>query len=211
MPAPGSRVQSGHGQRVAHEISSAIVAVKSASGRGRAETIRDVVDAYRRLYGSVQRFVAMLGGDPSSIAAIGASGSHALNPLLSLLAGRARANAFARLRELKATIEEARLAEHLRDAIFSDALSNDLPALRQAVAELERLDAAMVGLCVGHVLEQHARPAGEAIRPVLRSAAQRERAAVRRSQSARTATVAAAVAAEAPHEHAGATLVHPAD
>ena len=34
------------GQRAASEISSAIVAVRSASERGRAESIRDVVDAY---------------------------------------------------------------------------------------------------------------------------------------------------------------------
>ncbi|WP_236002130.1 hypothetical protein [Paraburkholderia elongata] len=56
-------------------------------------------------------------------------------------------------------IEEARSAEQLRDAIFSDAFSNDLAALRKVVAELERLDTAFIGLCVGHVLEQHARAA----------------------------------------------------
>ncbi|WP_329601691.1 hypothetical protein [Paraburkholderia antibiotica] len=149
------------GPRAANEISSAIVAVRSTSGRGRAESIRDVVDAYRRLYGSVQRFVTMLSGDQLSFKSIGTSGSHSLNQLLSMLAEQARGTAFARLRELKATIEEARLAEPLRDTIFSDAFSNDPPALRRVVAELERLDAAMVGLCVAHVLEQHARPAGE--------------------------------------------------
>jgi hypothetical protein len=149
------------GQRFASEISSTLVAVKSASERGRAESIRDVVDAYRRLYGSVQRFVLMLADDQLNFASVGTSGSHSLNQLLSILAEQARAAGFARLRELKAAIEEARPAEQLRDAIFSDALSNDVAALRKVVAELERLDAAFIGLCVGHVLEQHARAAGD--------------------------------------------------
>ncbi|WP_168790308.1 hypothetical protein [Paraburkholderia aromaticivorans] len=147
--------------RLPNELSSTIVAVKSASERGRAESIRDVVDAYRRLYGSVQRFVLMLTDDQLNFASVGTSGSHSLNQLLSILAERARAAAFARLRDLKAAIEEARSAEQLRDAIFSDTFSNDLAALRKVVAELERLDAAFVGLCVGHVLERHARAASE--------------------------------------------------
>jgi hypothetical protein len=136
--------------------------VKPASGRGRAELIRDVVDAYRRLYGSVQRFVLMLTDDRLNFAAAGTLGSHSLNQLLSMLAEQASAAAFARLRELKAAIEEARSAEQLRDAIFSDAFSHDLAALRKVVAELERLDAAFIGLCVGHVLEQHGRAVSEA-------------------------------------------------
>jgi hypothetical protein len=142
---------------VANEISSTLVAVKSPSERGRAESIRDVVDAYRRLYGSVQRFVLMLADDRLNFASVGTSGSHSLNQLLSILADHAKAASFARLRDLKAAIEDARPAEQLRDAIFSDASSNDVSALRKVVAELERLDAAFVGLCVGHVLEQHAR------------------------------------------------------
>ncbi|MFC6313689.1 hypothetical protein, partial [Paraburkholderia dipogonis] len=147
--------------RLPTELSSTIVAVKSASERGRAESIRDVVDAYRRLYGSVQRFVLMLTDDQLNFASVGTSGSHSLNQLLSILAERARAAGFARLRDLKAAIEEARCAEQLRDAIFSDTFSNDLAALRKVVAELEGLDAAFVGLCVGHVLETHARVASE--------------------------------------------------
>jgi hypothetical protein len=150
------------GQPFANEISSTLVAVRSASERGRAESIRDVVDAYRRLYGSVQRFVLMLTGDRLNFASVGTSGSHSLNQLLSILAEQARATGFARLRELKATIEDARPAEQLRDAIFSDASSNDVAALRKVVAELERLDAAFIGLCVGHVLEHHARADSDA-------------------------------------------------
>lgn len=83
-------------------LSSTIVAVKSASERGRAELIRDVVDAYRRLYGSVQRFVLMLTDDQLNFASVGTSGSHSLNQLLSILAEQAKAAAFVRLRDLKA-------------------------------------------------------------------------------------------------------------
>lgn len=148
--------------RLPKGLPSTLVAVKSASGRGRAESIRDVVDAYRRLYGSVQRFVLMLTDDPLNFASVGTTGSHSLDQLLSILAERAKAATFARLHDLKAAIEEARSAEQLRDAIFSDTFSNDLAALRKVVAELERLDAAFVGLCVGHVLYQHARAASGA-------------------------------------------------
>jgi hypothetical protein len=136
---------------------STIVAVRPASERGRAELIRDVVDAYRRLYGSVQRFVLMLTDVPLNFASVGTSGSPSLNQLLSILAEFAAAAAFARLRDLKTAIEEARSAEPLRDAIFSDALSNDLAALRKVATELDRLDTVFIGLCVGHVLEQHTR------------------------------------------------------
>ncbi|HEX7907487.1 MAG TPA: hypothetical protein VF534_05260 [Paraburkholderia sp.] len=148
-------------ERLPDPLSSAIVAVKSASERGRAESIRDVVDAYRRLYGSIQRFVLMLSKDQLNFASVGTSGSPSLNQLLSILAEQARAAAFVRLRELKTVIEDARSAEQLRDAIFSDSSSNNPAALRKVVTQLERLDAAFVGLCVGHVLDQHARSTGD--------------------------------------------------
>jgi hypothetical protein len=161
------------GQHVAHTISSTLVAVKSASERGRAESIRDVVDAYRRLYGSVQRFVLMLSDAQLNFASVGTSGSPSLNQLLSILADRARAASFTRLPDLKAAIEDARPADQLRDAIFADASSNDVPALRKVVAELDRLDAAFVGLCVGHVLEQHARADGGDVANAVKKAARR--------------------------------------
>ena len=104
----------------------------------------------------------MLTDDALNFASVGTIGSHSLNQLLSILAERAQAATFAHLRDLKAVIEEARCAEQLRDAIFSDTFSNDLAALRKVVAELERLDAAFVGLCVAHVLDQHTRAAAEA-------------------------------------------------
>lgn len=183
---------------MASEISSTIVAVKSASGRGRAESIRDVVDAYRRLYGSVQRFVLMLTGEQLNFASVGTSGSHSLNQLLSVLADHAKAACFARLRDLKAAIEDARPAEQLRDAIFADASSNDVPALRKVVTELERLDAAFVGLCVGHVLEQHARAdSGDATAGAAQLAlARRRAAAVVTNAAARPHTVSASARAD---------------
>ncbi|MFM0609051.1 hypothetical protein PQR05_31420 [Paraburkholderia sediminicola] len=183
--------------RAPKELSSTIVAVKSVSERGRAELIRDVVDAYRRLYGSVQRFVLMLTDDQLNFASVGTSGSHSLNQLLSILAEQAKAAAFARLRDLKASIEEARSAEQLRDAIFSDAFSNDLAALRKVVAELERLDTAFIGLSVGHVLEQHARAAGDTAPAVVWHATGR--------------TIAAAPAASQRKSRAEPILVRPND
>lgn len=187
-------------------LSSTIVAVKSASERGRAELIRDVVDAYRRLYGSVQRFVLMLTNEQLNFASVGTSGSHSLNQLLSILVEQAKAAAFVRLRDLKASIEEARSAEQLRDAIFSDVFSNDMVALRKVVAELERLDTAFIGLCVGHVLEQHARAAGGTGPAVIRRAAGRTTAA-----GAATASVTASVATTQRKSRAEPALVHPND
>jgi hypothetical protein len=195
--------------RLPNGLSSTLVAVKPASERGRAELIRDVVDAYRRLYGSVQRFVLMLTDhQPLNLASAGTLGSHSLNQLLSILAEQARAAAFVRLRELKASIEEARSAEQLRDAIFSDAASNDLAALRKVVAELERLDTAFIGLCVGHVMEQHARAAGEPLPAVIRRVKGRTAAT---TVSAASATSAAPATGRKAPSHVTATLVRSTD
>ena len=146
-----------HRDRSAKSLSTTITALKSATDRGRAELIRDVVDAFRRLYGSVLRFVQMFADGQGSFLSAGSSGSHSFSQLLAILAEQGKASHFGRLDELKAAIEEARSAEQLRDAIFSDAYSNDRAALRKVAAALERLDATFVGLCVEHVLEQHAR------------------------------------------------------
>ena len=143
--------------RPAKRFSSTITALKAAPDRGRAELIRDVVDAFRRLYGSVLRFVQMFADGQGTLPLAGASGAHSFNQLLSLLAEQGKAAGFSRFYELRTAIEEARSAEQLRDAIFSDAYSNDHAALRKAAAELDRLDATFVGLCVDHVLEQHVR------------------------------------------------------
>ena len=144
-------------EQPANSFSTTITALKSATDRGRAELIRDVVDAFRRLYGSVLRFVQMFADGQDSVVSAGSSDSHSFSQLLARLAEQGKASHFSRLDELRAAIEEARSAEQLRDAIFSDACSNDHAALRKAAAALERLDATFVGLCVEHVLEQHAR------------------------------------------------------
>jgi hypothetical protein len=146
-----------HPGRTAKSFSTTITALKSATDRGRAELIRDVVDAFRRLYGSVLRFVQMFADGQDSFPAAGNSGSHSFSQLLAILGEQGKMSNFGRLEELRAAIEEARSAEQLRDAIFSDAQSNDHAALRKVAAALERLDATFVGLCVEHVLEQHAR------------------------------------------------------
>ncbi|MGA7781331.1 MAG: hypothetical protein WCA85_26990 [Paraburkholderia sp.] len=143
----------------AKDLSSTITALKSTPDRARAELIRDVVDAFRRLYGSVQRFVLMfadLQGEPAFTSALRDA---SFNRLLSVLAEQGKTAAFSRLSELKVAIKEARSAERLRDAIFSDAYSDNPAPLRGVAAELERLDATFVGLCVEHVLEQRARAA----------------------------------------------------
>lgn len=143
----------------AKDLSSTITALKSTPDRARAELIRDVVDAFRRLYGSVQRFVLMFDGLQGEPAFTSAFHDASFNRLLSVLAEQGKTAAFSRLSELKVAIKEARSAERLRDAIFSDAYSDNLAPLRGVAAELERLDATFVGLCVEHVLEQHARAA----------------------------------------------------
>jgi hypothetical protein len=165
-PVPAAPMSAEDPAGVASSIAATLVAVRPASGRGRAELIRDVVDAYRRLYNSVQRFVRTLSGaaagpTPVPAAAQSSAGSASLNQLLSLLADQADAATFVRLRELKAAIGEARSADQLRDSIFSDALSNDLVALRKVVTALERLDSVFVGLSVEHALERHGRVAGK--------------------------------------------------
>jgi hypothetical protein len=134
------------------DFSVTITALKSAPDRARAEMIRDVVDAFRRLHSSVQRFVVMLGESSAGTT----SGALSFNRLLSVLAEQGKLTGFARLPELKSAIKEARSAERLRDAIFSDTYSDNPAALREVAAQLDRLDATFVGLCVEHVLEQHA-------------------------------------------------------
>jgi hypothetical protein len=126
--------------------------LRPASGHERAELIRDVIDAFRRLRNSIERFNRMLArGGGADAAPVGAS----LQPLLAALTRRVDLARFARLPELKRAIRDARRLDKTRDALFSDAFCLDTEALRRTVAELERLDAAFVGLGVEHVLAQH--------------------------------------------------------
>lgn len=137
----------------AEGFAATITTLRPTSGHERAELIRDVIDAFRRLRNSIERFNRMLAhGSGAQAPQAGAS----LQPLLAALARRVELARFARQRELKRVIRDARRLDKTRDALFSDALCLDTEALRRTVAELERLDEEFVGLGVEHVLEQHA-------------------------------------------------------
>jgi hypothetical protein len=137
-------------------FAATITTLRPTTGRERAELIRDVIDAFRRLRNSIERFNRMLahGGGAEAV-----QGGASLQPLLAALSRRVDLARFARLRELKRAIRDARRLDKTRDALFSDAFCLDTEALRRTVAELERLDAAFVGLGVEHVLDQHANAA----------------------------------------------------
>lgn len=129
-----------------------IATLRPTPSRERADAIRDVIDGFRQLHGSVQRFVQMLAAGAETD---DANDVASLQTLLSTLARQLDAATFARRRELKRAIRDARRLEQMRDAIFFDTLGQDCEAMRRTVAELERIDATFVGLCVEHVLEQH--------------------------------------------------------
>ncbi|MBB3261723.1 hypothetical protein F4827_006653 [Paraburkholderia bannensis] len=143
---------------IADDFVSTITALRPASGHERAELISDLIDAFRRLRNSIERFNRMLAhGEDADAAQAAAS----LQPLLATLSRRIGPSCFAKERELKRAIRDARRLDKIRNALFSDAFCLDTEALRCTVAELERLDATFVGLGVEHVLAQHATaPAG---------------------------------------------------
>lgn len=135
-------------------LPATITTLRPASGHDRAERIRDVVDAFRRLRESLARFNRLLAARAGEEPARGAADS-ALQPLLSALARHVDPATFARHRELKRAIRDARRLDKTRETLFSDAFCLDIEAMRRTAAELERLDTAFVGLCVEHVLAQH--------------------------------------------------------
>lgn len=139
----------------ADSFAATITTLRPASGHERAELIRDVIDAFRRLRNSIERFERMLARGDGGAAGSGVGGA-SLQPLLVALSRRIDRARFARPRELKRAIRDARRLDKTRDALFSDAFCLDTEALRRTAAELERLDAAFVGLGVEHVLAQHA-------------------------------------------------------
>lgn len=143
-------------QNGADGFAATITTLRPLSGyeRGyeRAELIRDVIDAFRRLRNSIERFDRMLAQGAATAQPPGAS----LQPLLLALSRRLEIAGFARQRELKRAIRDARRLDKTRDALFGDAFCLDTEALRRTVGELERLDAVFVGLGVEHVLERHA-------------------------------------------------------
>lgn len=144
---------------LADGFAASITTLRPASGHERAELIRDVIDAFRRLRNSIERFDRMLaqGGGVQSVQSVqSAQAGASLQPLLAALSRRGGLARFTRQRELKRAIRDARRLDKTRDALFSDVLSLDTEALRRTVGELDRLDASFVGLGVEHVLEQHA-------------------------------------------------------
>ncbi|MEN2469038.1 hypothetical protein [Burkholderia sp. GS2Y] len=131
-------------------LARTITALKPLSSDARAQQVTDVVDAFRRLRGSVVRFIRMFSAAPDdALAALG------FRELLSTLEDDARAARFTRLPELERAIAHARRLERTRDDVFSDSFSNDPAAMRDAVAALERVDVLFVGLCVESVMERH--------------------------------------------------------
>jgi hypothetical protein len=142
------------GMRAPDTVPATFTILHPASGQERAEQIRNVIDAFRRLRESIERFNRMFSANAGAPAPRGDNGA-SLQPLLTALARRVDRAHFARHRELKRAIRDARRLDKTRDALFSDAFSLDTEAMRQTAAELERLDTAFVRLGVGHVLAQH--------------------------------------------------------
>lgn len=166
-------------QRPAEGFPATITALRPAFSHERAESICDVIDAFRRLRDSIGRLSRLLApatptpaNDPS---AAGAS----LLPLLAALARHGDGAHFARRRELRRAIRDARALDRTRDALFTDAFCLDTAAMWQTVAELERLDAAFVTMGVAHVLERHAETPAAAPRIVRQTGRRLPRAATR--------------------------------
>lgn len=142
-----------------HAFAGKITPLRPAEDGRRAELIRDVVDAFVRLRGSVFRFTAMLARDAAAEPPASAPSqpiAPSFGTLLASLAHRARQAEFARLSELDQIIERAAQAEVQRDVIFLQSPAASEVMLRSAATKLERLDAAFIGLCVEHVIERHA-------------------------------------------------------
>lgn len=154
-------------------IQANITALRPASGRERAELIRDVIDAFRRLRESLYRLRCLLAPET---ACAEAAASASLQPLLTALAPLAERAGLTRPREFKRAIRAARLLDGTRDALFSDTFCRDPEAMRRTLAELERLDAAFVGFGIEYVLARH-EPATSGTRSVER--ARRPRAIAR--------------------------------
>ncbi|MDR5781863.1 hypothetical protein QCE63_20900 [Caballeronia sp. LZ065] len=123
------------------------ITVQAARDRERAEPLRDLVDAHRRLQGSVLRFLSLFveSVEPAP-----------LDQLVACLEKKARAAGFARMPELSEAVQATREAARQREWLFSDSFGTDAAALREAARALERLDATLVGLCVEHVVRQTA-------------------------------------------------------
>ena len=112
-------------QPLAHKIS----ALRPLSSDARAQQVTDVVDAFRRLRGSVVRFIRMFSAAHAENAQDDALSAMGFRELLSTLEDDARTARFTRLPELERAIGHARRLERTRDDVFSDAFSNDPAAI----------------------------------------------------------------------------------
>jgi hypothetical protein len=153
MPMYADSVSSVSPAPSAGDYAATIITVKAARDQARAESIRDLVDAHRRLQGTVARFLSSFG---ASAERVPRTGTPTLERLASELESRARAARFRRMGELKSTLDAVRTAARDRDRLFSDAFGTDAPALRDAALALERLDARLVALGVEQALHASA-------------------------------------------------------
>ncbi|MDR0246679.1 MAG: hypothetical protein LBJ65_34225 [Burkholderia sp.] len=135
-----------------------ISALKPLSSDARAQQVTDVVDAFRRLRGSIVRFIRMFSAAHTGAMPDDALSALGFRELLATLEHEARAARFTRLPDLERAIGHARGLERTRDDVFSESFSNDPAAMRDAVAALERVDVLFVGLCVESVMARHAPP-----------------------------------------------------
>ncbi|WP_175818777.1 hypothetical protein [Burkholderia sp. BCC0419] len=155
MPRPSTDrapLPSAREQPFARKIS----ALKPLSSDARAQQVTDVVDAFRRLRGSVARFIRMFSAAHAEAMPYDALSAMSFRELLSVLEHEARTARFTRLPELERAIGHARRLERTRDDVFSDAFSNDPAAMHRAVIALEHVDVLFVGLCVESVMARHA-------------------------------------------------------
>lgn len=150
-PTDRAPLRAARTQTSASTATRKISALRPLSSDVRAQQVTDVVDAFRRLRGSVMRFIRVFSAaTDDTLAAL------SLRDLLARLERDAHAARFTRLSDLERAIGLARDLERTRDDVFSDAFSNDPAAMRDATAALERVDVLLVGLCVEHVIERHA-------------------------------------------------------
>jgi hypothetical protein len=142
---------------IPHSLSGPITPLNTARDPEHTAAIRQVVDAFRNLHASVARFVLMLEDLLGDARSLEATTGQSLGELLSSLYDHARAIGFVRLDDLRFAIETARSAEQQRDLVFQVTPGSGTENLQRVARGFQRLDAAFVGLCVEHVLEQHYR------------------------------------------------------
>ncbi|KVG64537.1 hypothetical protein [Burkholderia pseudomultivorans] len=139
-----------------HTPTHRIRALKPPPNDARAQQVTRVVDAFRRLRGSLARFIRMFETGRDTALPDDTLSAMSLRELLATLEEAARAARFPHLRDLEQAIAQARGLERTRDDVFSDSFSNDPAAMQAAIVALERADVRFVALCVESVMARHA-------------------------------------------------------